>query len=239
MQIDFSSLPDKAPELDLRDLLEAGCHFGHQVRKWHPKMKPYIYMEKDGIHIFDLAKTAAQLRLAYNYAYQLGTKGKTLVFVGTKRQARDLVKESATDSGAMYINARWLGGLLTNWPQVSRSLKRMVKLENGLKTGEFDSYTKFERVQFEKEMGRLQRFFDGIRKLTDKPDALFIIDPVREANAVKEAELVGVPTIALIDSNGDPRSIDIAIPANDDAMGSIKLVVEAVAAGYKAGRAAA
>lgn len=238
MKIDFSSLPDKAPEVDLQVLLEAGCHFGHQARKWHPKMKEYIYMEKDGIHIFDLAKTAAQLRIAYNYAFQLGAQGKTLVMVGTKRQAREIVKSAATDAGALYINARWLGGMLTNWSQVSHSLKRMVKLENGLKNNEFDSYTKFERVQFEKEMGRLQRFFDGVRKLTDKPDAVFIVDPVREANVVKEAQLVGVPTIALIDSNGDPRSVDVAIPANDDALGSIKLVVEMVAAGYKAGRAA-
>lgn len=128
--------------------------------------------------------------------------------------------------------------MLTNWTQVSKSLKRMVELEKGLKEGEFTSYTKYERVQFEKEMGRLQRFFDGIRNLKGKPDALFIIDPVREANVVKEAQIVEVPTIALVDTNGDPREVDIAIPANDDAMGSIKLIVDMVAAGYKAGRAA-
>lgn len=236
--IDFSKLPDKAPEFDLRDLLEAGCHFGHQARKWHPKMAEYIHMEKDGIHIFDLAKTAEQLRKAYNYAYHLGSKKKTLVMIGTKRQAKELVKAAATDAGALYITSRWLGGMLTNWNQVNKSLKRMVKIENGLKSGEFDSYTKFERVQLEKEMNRLARFFDGIRSLKEAPDALFVVDPVRESIVIKEAQIKGVPTIALIDSNGDPREVDIAIPANDDAMGSIKLVVEAIAAGYKAGKAA-
>lgn len=234
----FDDLPDKAPEVDLRDLLEAGCHFGHQARKWHPKMEEYIYMEKDGIHIFDLEKTAQQLRKAYNAAYDLGKSGKSLVMVGTKRQAREIVKEAAKDAGAMYINSRWLGGMLTNWNQVRKSLKRMVKLEEGLKTDEYKAYTKFERVQLEKEMGRLQRFFDGTRNLKDKPESLFIVDSVREDNAVKEARLVGVPTIALLDSNADPRDVDLPIPANDDAMGSIKLIVEFVAEGYKAGKAA-
>jgi small subunit ribosomal protein S2 len=238
MNIDFSSLPDKAPEIDLRDLLEAGCHFGHQARKWHPKMDEYIYMEKDGIHIFDLAKTAEQLTKAYNFAFKLGSEGKSLVIVGTKRQARELVKAAAKESGAMYIVSRWLGGMLTNWNQISKSLKRMIKLETGLKEGSFAEYTKYERVQFEKEMGRLQRFFDGIRGLKESPDALFIIDPVREANVVKEAQTKNVPTIALVDTNGDPREVDIPIPANDDAMGSIKLIVDMVAAGYKAGKAA-
>jgi small subunit ribosomal protein S2 len=158
--------------------------------------------------------------------------------IGTKRQAKEIIKAAAADAGAMYIASRWLGGMLTNWNQVSKSLKRMIKLENGLKSGEYDSYTKFERVQFEKESTRLARFFEGIRGLKDAPDALFIVDPVRESIVVKEATIKKVPMIALIDSNGDPRTVDVPIPANDDAIGSIKLVVEAVAAGYKAGKQA-
>lgn len=235
--IDLTQLPDKAPEYDLRDLLEAGCHFGHQTKKWHPQMAPYIYMEKDGVHIFDLAKTAAQLRLAYNYAYHLGTQGKTLVIVGTKRQARELVKQAAQESGALYLISRWLGGLLTNWEQVSKSLAKMVKLEAGLKAGDYDNYTKYERLKLEKEVGKLQRFFDGVRGLKTVPDALFVIDPVREVNAIREAAMVGVPVIALADSNADPRELTIAIPANDDAMGSIKFIVDEIAKGYKAGKA--
>lgn len=235
--LDTSNLPHKAPEYDLAQLLEAGCHFGHQTHKWHPSMKEYIYMEKDGVHIFDLAKTAAQLQIAYNYAFDLGQKGKTLVFVGTKRQAREVVKNAATDAGAMYITSRWLGGLLTNWDQVQKSLKRMISIETGLQSDAYKGYTKFERVQLEKEANRLKRFFDGIKGLKSKPDCLFIIDPSREKNVVKEAEVVGVPMMALIDTNADPRPIDIPIPANDDAITSIQLVVDAVAAGYKAGKA--
>jgi small subunit ribosomal protein S2 len=236
--IDITNLPDKAPEFDLAELLEAGVHFGHQSRKWHPAMKEFIYMEKDGVHIFDLAKTAAQLKLAYNYAFDLGQKGKTLVIVGTKRQARELVKTSAEEAGCLSITSRWLGGLLTNWEQVYKSLKRMIQIEEGLQSGAFNGYTKFERVQLEKEQSRLERFFSGIKTLKQRPDALFVVDPGREKNVIKEATTIGVPLMGLVDSNTDPRPLDIAVPGNDDALSSIKLVVEAVTAGYKAGRAA-
>lgn len=233
----LNDLTPHAPDYDLNELLEAGAHFGHQSRKWHPAMAEYIYMEKDGIHIFDLAKTAAQMKLAYDYAYHLGMNGKTVVFVATKRQAREIVKAAAEDAGAMFITARWLGGLLTNWEQVSKSLKRMLDIEEGLATDKFKGYTKFERNQMEKEQNRLERFFAGIAKLRQRPDALFIIDPLREKNAVKEAEAMNVPIIAMVDSNSDPRPVTVAIPANDDAATSIELVVKAVAAGYKAGKA--
>ncbi len=236
--IDLTNLPSQAPEFDLSELLEAGAHFGHQSQKWHPAMKEYIYMEKDGVHIFDLAKTASQLTVAYNYAYSLGQTGKALVFVGTKRQAREIIKLAAEDAGCLYITSRWLGGLLTNWEQVYKSLKRMLQIEEGLQSGAFNGYTKFERVQLEKEQNRLERFFSGIKTLKQRPDALFIVDPGREKNAVKESMTMGVPLMGMVDSNTDPRPLDIAIPANDDALSSIKLVVEAVAAGYKAGKAA-
>lgn len=238
MKIDFSKLPNKAPEFDLKVLLEAGCHFGHQKRKWHPKMAEYIYIEKDGVHIFDLVKTAEQLRLAYNFAYDLGKNGKSLVIVGTKRQARDIVRAAAEDAGAMHITSRWLGGLMTNWDQISKSLKRMLKIEAGLKDDTFKGYTKFEKVQLEKEQGRLSRFFSGIKNMKGKPDCLFVIDPKRENIAVTEANMVDVPVIALIDSNSNPDLVTLPIPGNDDAAGSIKLIVEAVASGYKEGRQA-
>lgn len=231
-----ATLPDKAPDFDLRELLEAGVHFGHQSQKWHPKMAEYIYMAKDGIHIFDLAKTAEQLTKAYNYAYYLGSQGMSLVMVGTKRQARELIKEAAIDAGAMYVVSRWLGGTITNWQQVSKSRKHMVSLEKGLEKGDFKGYTKYERVQMEKEMVRLQRFFEGIRDLNGLPDALFVVDPTREQNAIKEANLTDIPVMALADTNADPSQLDIVVPGNDDAMGSVKLIVETIAAGYKAGR---
>ncbi len=233
-----ATTPVQVPEFDLRDLLEAGCHFGHQKSKWNPHMDEWIYMEKDGVHIFDLEKTAQQLQAAYKYAYELGKAGKTLVAVGTKKQARDIIKTAAAETGVNYITSRWLGGLLTNWDQVKKSLKRMIDLETGLKTGGFDKYTKYERMQFEKEELRLARFFEGIRTLRQEPDCLFIIDPKREKIALKEAVSESVPVLAMVDSNTDPRDVLIPIPANDDAVKSIEYVVKAVTSGYAAGKQA-
>jgi small subunit ribosomal protein S2 len=233
--LDIQNLPNKAPEYNLQDLLEAGCHFGHQVAKWHPHMQKYIYMEKDGVHIFDLAKTATQLQQAYNAAYELGKTGKSLVIVGTKRQAREVILEKAPAAGIPYITSRWLGGLLTNWEQVRKSLKRMIFIEEGLKTDKFKGYTKYERNQLEKELTRLKRFFEGIRGLANKPDALFIIDVNTEKVAVKEAE-GEVFTIALVDTNSNPDPIDLVIPANDDGKKSVELIAAVVIAGYVAGK---
>jgi len=234
--IDFASLEQKAPEFDLRELLEAGAHFGHQSRRWHPKMSQWIYTEKDGVHIFDLAKTAAQLQIAYNFAYDLGKKGKSIVLVGTKKQAREVIKEVAAASNLMSITSRWLGGLLTNWEQVNKSLRRMLDIEKGLVDGKFDKYTKRERVLLDKERARQERFFGGIRELKGKPDALFIIDPGREKVVVLEALKVGVPMIAIVDTNTNPDGIDIPIPANDDAVRSLSYITKAVVAGYEAGK---
>lgn len=233
---DLSALPEKAPEYDLTELFEAGCHFGHQVEKWNPKMKKFIFTQKGGVHIFDLEKTAAQLRLAYNAAFALGKSGKTLVVVGTKRQARDTVAAYCAEQNVMYIASRWLGGLMTNWEQVKRSLTRMTEIENGLKSGKFDKYTKYERLQLEKEQGRLERFFNGIRELKAMPDALFIIDLKKEKNVINEANSVGVFTIGLVDSNSDPTKVDLAIPANDDGQKSLELIIKAVVDGYVAGK---
>lgn len=236
--IDFSKIADNAPDYDLSDLLEAGMHFGHQSAKWHPKMEQYIHMEKNGVHIFDLAKTAEQLKLAYNYLYDLGKQDKKVMFVGTKRQVRDLIREEAGKAGAFYLAQRWMGGLLTNWEQISKSVRRMNDLEEGLASGKFEGYTKFEKVQMEKELGRLQRFFEGVKDLKKKPDVMVVIDPKRENIAVAEANKVEVPVIALIDSNTNPDPIDLAIPANDDAVSSISLVIHELAAAYTEGKKA-
>lgn len=233
--INSQTLPQQAPDFDLRDLLDVGLHFGHQKAKWHPKMAEWIYMEKDGVHIFDLEKTAAQLQLAYNFIYQLGSKGKTVILVGTKRQANKIVEEAAKTSGMMNITSRWLGGLITNWEQVQKSLKRMLEIEKGLAGDTYKNYTKYEQVKLEKELGRLKRFFDGIRELKSKPDCIIVVDPRREHNAVSEARTVGIPVIALTDSNTDPTGIDIVIPGNDDAIKSIKYVVDQLADAFAAG----
>lgn len=234
--LDFSKLPEKAPEVDLQQLLEVGCHFGHQSKKWHPKMAEYIYTEKNGVHIFDLAKTAEQMQLAYNYAYQLGKQGKILVLVGTKRQVRDAVQGAANRVGLPYITSRWLGGFLTNWNQVKKSLKRMLNIEEGLRTGKYDKYTKYERSQLEKEAGKLSRFFGGLRKLTKQPDALFVVDTNREKVAVTEANKIEVPVIGIVDSNANPSLIDLPIPSNDDAVKSVTLIINYVMDGYEEGR---
>jgi small subunit ribosomal protein S2 len=237
--IDISTLPDKAPDYDLRDLLEAGMHFGHQSAKWHPKMKDYIHMEKDGVHIFDLAKTAKQLRLAYNYLYSLGQNGKKVIFVGTKRQARDLLREAAQKADAFFVAQRWMGGMLTNWDQINKSIRHMNDIEEGLESGRYDGYTKFERLQLDKERGRLERFFEGVKGLKGKPDCLVVIDTKREKIAMTEAEKVGVPIIALVDSDSDPDPADIVIPGNDDAVNSVALVLKELTEAYAAGKKAA
>lgn len=224
------------PTFDLKEMLETGAHFGHQARRWNPKMAPFIYAKRDDVHIFDLLITKKQLEEAVKVAYDLGRHGKTLIFVGTKRQAREIIKKEATEAGAMYIINRWLGGLISNWEQVSKSIKRMEEIRKGLETGKFKHYTKKERVMLDKEAQRLERFFGGISTLNKAPDALFVIDVGREEVGVKEASEHNIPIIAMIDSNDDPTPIDYPIPANDDAVRSIEYIVHAVAEAYKAGK---
>jgi len=235
-KIDFSKLPSKAPEYDLKDLLDAGCHFGHQRNKWNPKMSEYIYTDKQGVHIFDLAKTASQLQAAFNYLYLLGKKGKKVVMIGTKRHAREIVEKVAKESGMMYITSRWLGGFLSNWEQIQKSAKRMVQMEEKFKSGEYDSYTKFEQAQLRKEMTRLQRFFEGVRGISSPPDAFIVIDPVKEMVAVKEINDSGITLVAMADSNADPDLVDLLIPANDDSVKSVSLIVEEMGKAYQLGK---
>jgi len=236
MSVDFSTYAKHAPEYDLRVLLEAGVHFGHNSAKWHPKMKEFIYMAKDGVHIFDLAKTAEQLSLAYNFLFDAGVKGKKVIFIGTKKQSREIIRKAAQDAGVFFIAQRWMGGMLTNWDQISKSVKRMIDIEKGLESGRFDGYTKFEKNQLAKELGRLERFFEGIKGLTGRPDCLVVVDPKREKLAVAEAEKEGIPVVALVDSNTNPTNISLPIPGNDDAVSSIELIVNELAKAYAEGK---
>ena len=234
--VDLTELPNKAPEYDLRDLLDAGCHFGHQRNKWNPQMDRFIYTQKDGVHIFDLAQTAEQLAKAYNYLYKLGQEGKTVLMLGTKRQAREVVKEVAEEAGMFYITSRWLGGFLTNWEQIGKSLKKMKKIEKNFAEDKYVGYTKFEQAQLKKELTRLRRFFEGMSDLKKLPDVLIIVDPTREKIAVKEAALMAMPIVALVDTDGDPNLVDIAVPANDDAIKSVSFLVKQFGAAYLQGK---
>jgi len=234
--IDFSKIPSKAPEYDLKDLLDAGCHFGHQRSKWNPKMDEFIYSDKEGVHIFDLAKTAQQLQKAYNYFYLLGKQNKKVIMIGTKRHAREVVSKVASETGMMHITSRWLGGFLSNWEQISKSVKRMISMENKFKAGEYKSFTKFEQSQLKKELVRLQRFFDGVRDIKSSPDVVFVVDPIKERVAVKEINAVDIPLVALADTNADPDLVDLVIPANDDSVKSISFIVEEIAKAYQLGK---
>ncbi len=231
-----AAAPTAEFSFNLQEMLEAGCHFGHKASKWHPKMAPYIYAEKDGIHLFDLPKTAQLLEAACQFVYKLGKEGKTMIIVGTKKQAREFVREAAVEAGCFHISARWMGGLLTNWSQVSRSIKRMEEIKEGLATDKYKGYTKYERVQLEKEQIKLERFFGGLKGLRQQPDCLLIVDPKKEDIAVTEARNVGVPVMAVIDTDSDPRTVDMVVPGNDDAAKSIKYFLDQLAAAYKLGR---
>lgn len=225
--------------VDLQELLEAGCHFGHQARRWNPKMAPFLYGERDGVHIFDLAKTAEGLEKASQILYEAGRDGKNVVFVGTKRQAQSIVKEEATNAGAMYITTRWPGGLLTNWEQVGKSVKKLGVMKREKAEGKYAVYTKKENVLLDREINKLERFFGGIATLTKLPDILVVADVNKEIVAVREARSKGVFVIAVCDSNVNPDLVDLVIPGNDDAVGSIKLLIATLAKAFKEGRAVA
>lgn len=233
----MSDMPKVAGhQVDLKALLAAGVHFGHQTQRWNPKMKQYIYAARDGVHIFDLVKTAACLEKAMDFATQLGKEDKVLVMVGTKRQSQDIVKAAAQAAGAMYITTRWLGGLISNWEQVSKSINKMNALRKGLAEGKYDHYTKYERVQLQKDIDRLERFVGGVADLKRVPDALFVVDVNEEDVAVKEAADAKVPVMAIVDTNSDPERIAYPIPANDDAVSSLEIVTKLIAEAYAEGK---
>jgi len=218
-----------ATQITMKDLLEAGVHFGHQKSRWNPKMKPYIFGDRNGIYIIDLQKTVHLTREALTFITQLSAKGKKILFVGTKTQCKDVVKEEAERAGCPYVNERWLGGTLTNFPTIQTCLDDLQKRDDKIASGLADQLSSKERSAFDKEHARLMKNLGGVRHMKDKPGAIFIIDPMKEHNAVKEAKKLGIPIIAITDTNCDPDDVSFVIPGNDDALKSIKLFASAVA----------
>jgi small subunit ribosomal protein S2 len=215
----------------MKELLEAGVHFGHQVRRWNPKMKEYIFGERNGIYIIDLQKTQRMFRDAIQFVTNLigEDRGKTVLFVGTKRQAQDAIREEATRSGQYYINQRWLGGLLTNFQTVQKSIKRLKDLEAMLTDGRYEKMTKKERIKLDRERESLDKNLSGIKSMTRLPDAIFIIDVRKEEIAVAEANRLGIPVVAVVDTNCSPEGIDYIIPGNDDALRAVRLFASRIA----------
>jgi small subunit ribosomal protein S2 len=220
-------------QITLEQLLEAGCHFGHQVKRWNPAMGDYIYTARDGVHIFDLAKTKAGIEDAIKFLSEVKTKQGKILFIGTKRQARDIILKAAKDLDMPYVVDRWLGGMLTNSAQMQKRIKRLVDLRAQKAAGELKKYTKKEQLLLDREIERLGKFFDGILTMGDKPDAVFVVDVRHEAVAVHEARVLGIPVVAIVDTNGNPYDVDVVIPANDDAVRSIDTVVGAIVDGLK------
>ena len=220
----------------LKDLLEAGVHFGHQTKRWNPKMKQYIFGERNGIYIIDLGKTVKAFREADEFITRLAAKGDTILFVGTKRQAQDVIAEEAQRCGMYYVNERWLGGLLTNFATIQRSLGRLRDLEAMTTDGRYDTLSKKEIARNEKERRKLQKNLEGIRGMSRLPDAVFVVDTRKEKIAVDEARKLKIPVLGIVDTNCDPDEVDFVIPGNDDALRSIRLFASRIADSVMAGR---
>ena len=218
-----------ASVVSMKQLLEAGVHFGHQTRRWNPKMAPYIFTERNGIYIIDLQKTVKKLEEAYNFVRELSAEGKSVLFVGTKKQAQDSVKEEALRAGAYYVNARWLGGMLTNFSTIRRRIERLKQLRTMESDGTFDLLPKKEVIKLNLEIEKLEKFMGGIKDMKEIPGALFIVDPRKERIAVAEARKLNIPIVAIVDTNCDPDEIDYVIPGNDDAIRAVKLISGAMA----------
>lgn len=212
------------PVVSMKQLLEAGVHFGHQTRRWNPKMKEYIYCERNGIYIIDLQKTSKKLEEAYEFVSSIAQSGGNILFVGTKKQAAETVKEEAERSGQFYVNARWLGGMLTNFKTMRTRIDRLAQLEKMRDDGTFDMLPKKEVLKLMGEMAKLEKYLGGVKEMKKLPGAIFVIDSRREHNAIAEARKLGIPVIALVDTNCNPDEVDYVIPANDDAIRAIKLM---------------
>ncbi|WP_281197710.1 30S ribosomal protein S2 [Staphylococcus schleiferi] len=210
--------------ISMKQLLEAGVHFGHQTRRWNPKMKKYIFTERNGIYIIDLQKTVKKVEEAYNFIKQVSEEGGKVLFVGTKKQAQESVKAEAERAGHFYVNQRWLGGILTNYKTISKSVQRISEIEKMEEDGTFDVLPKKEVVELKKEYDRLIKFLGGIRDMKSMPQALFVVDPRKERNAIAEARKLNIPIVGIVDTNCDPDEIDYVIPANDDAIRAVKLL---------------
>lgn len=220
----------------LQELLEAGVHFGHQVRRGHPRMKPYIYGAREGVHIIDLTQSDKYLKEACEYVYNLGKEGGVLLFVGTKKQARPYILESAKKLGAPYLIERWIGGFLTNFEEIGKNIKKLKELKDQKEKGQLSKYTKKEQLLIDRKIAKLEKDFGGAMDMSSPPDAIFVTDAVSENTAIREANRMKIKVVAIADSNSDPSKIDYPIPGNDDAIKSIKILIEAVASAYEEGK---
>ncbi len=218
-----------ADPISVKQLLEAGAHFGHQTGHWHPRMKSYIYTQRNGIHIIDLEQTATMIEKACIFVRELVSSGGNILFVGTKRQSHEAIEEEAKRCGMYFVNQRWLGGMLTNFSTIQSRIDYLVRLEDRKERGELDYLTKKEKLKVEKEIARLNKLMGGFKEMIDLPGALFIVDPTKESIAVAEAKKVGIPIVAMVDTDCNPMNIDYPIPSNDDAIKAIKLVCSIIA----------
>lgn len=227
-------------KIQLEELLESGAHFGHQTKRWNPKMEDYLFGQENGVHIFDLTKTKPLLEEALNFITKSIKEGKTVLLLGTKKQIKDKVGEVAAEVGVPFINERWLGGIISNFPQMKKSLKKLEEMKANMASGAYNKFTKKERLLIDREITRLERFFGGISSLTEIPDVLFVIDTKRETAAVREANAKNVKIVGIVDSNSDPDMVDYPIPMNDDASKALEyvlnLVKEAILEGKKVTR---
>ena len=222
--------------VSMKQLLEAGVHFGHQTRRWNPKMAPYIFTERNGIYIIDLQKTVKKLEEAYLFVRDISAEGKEVLFVGTKKQASDSIREEATRAGAHYVNARWLGGMMTNFKTIQRRIQRLEQLHQMAEDGTFALLPKKEVVKLNLEIERLEKFLGGIKNMKKLPGALFIVDPRKEKIAVAEAKKLNIPIVAIVDTNCDPDDVDYVIPGNDDSIRAVKLIAGTIANAVIEGR---
>lgn len=214
-------------EVDIKQLLESGAHFGHKTSRWHPKMAAYIYDQRGGNHIIDLTKTVTSLNEALAFISKTAGEGKQILLVGTKRQAQDIIKKLAEDSGMPYVSERWLGGMLTNWTTINSRVKRLQDLENRMASGELASkFNKLEVQRYQEEIDELNRLYGGIKEMNQRPGAVFLVDIITEANALREARKLNIPTVALVDTNANPTLVTYPIPSNDDAVKTIQLMAD-------------
>lgn len=226
-----------ATNVDIKKLLEAGAHFGHKTERWHPKMAPYIHSKRGGTHIIDLTKTVDALDEALSFITKTASEGKQVLLVGTKRQAQNIVKQAAVETGMPYVTERWLGGNLTNWNTIGGRVKHLQELENRMQSGELENkYNKLEVQRFQEEIDRMNVMYGGVKEMNSRPGAVFIVDIVNDANALKEAVKMNIPVVAIVDTNADPTDVKYPIPANDDAIKTIELIVGYVKDAILAGK---
>jgi small subunit ribosomal protein S2 len=226
-----------ATDVDIKQLLEAGAHFGHKTSRWHPKMAPFIHSKRAGSHIIDLAKTVENLETAMRFLSDTSAKSRQILLVGTKRQAQDIVKKAAETTGQPYVTERWLGGMLTNWNTIGGRVKHLKDLETKMENGELaGKYNKLEIQRFQEEINELNRLYGGIKDMNSRPGAIFVTDIIADANAVREANKIGIPVVAIVDTNADPSTVTYPIPANDDAIKAIQLITDYIVSAIQEGK---